>query len=139
MAIVARKLGILNVTIAPILMSKAKSNFLEYIPGIIAYFSGAYLCTASRVFVWKIASHWSKIWVANAEQGDSQILALSFTITLLIVFGFSVFIWSIANHINYKSTERSFVANAFAGIGIAYAVSQDAWLNEVAARMTYAS
>ena len=120
-------------------MSKAKSNLLEYIPGIIAYFSGAYLCTASRVFVWKIASHWSKIWVANAEQGDSQILALSFTITLLIVFGFSVFIWSIANHINYKSTERSFVANAFAGIGIAYAVSQDAWLNEVAARMTYAS
>ena len=120
-------------------MSKSKSNFLEYIPGIIAYFSGAYLCTASRVFVWKIASHWSKIWVANAEQGDSQILALSFTITLLIVFGFSVFIWSIANHINYKSTERSFVANAFAGIGIAYAVSQDAWLNEVAANLTYAS
>ena len=120
-------------------MSKSKSNFLEYIPGIIAYFSGAYLCTASRVFIWKIASHWSKIWVANADQADSQILAMTFTITLLIVFGLSVFIWSIANHINYKSTEKSFVANAFAGIGIAYAVSQDAWLNEVAANLTYAS
>jgi hypothetical protein len=50
-----------------------------------------------------------------------------------------VFIWSIANHINYKSTEKSFVANAFAGIAIALAVSQDAWLNEVAASVTYAS
>ena len=120
-------------------MSKPNSNSAECIPGIIAYFSGAYLCTASRVFVWKVAAHWSKIWVADANQGDSQILALSFTITLLIVFSFSVFIWSIANHINYKFTEKSFVANAFAGIGIAYAVSQDAWLNEVAASVTYAS
>ena len=117
----------------------SKPSLLEYIPGIIAYFSGAYICAASRVFVWTIASHWSKIWVADASQGDSQILALTFTITLLIVFGFSVFIWSIANHINYKSTEKSFVANAFAGIAISLAVSQDAWLNEVAARMTYAS
>ena len=112
---------------------------MECIPGIIAYFVGGYLCCASRVFVWKIASHWSKIWVADASQGDSQILSLTFVITLLIVFGFSVFIWSIANHINYRSTEKSFLANASAGFAIATAIGQDAWLNEIAASVTYAS
>jgi hypothetical protein len=66
-------------------MSTKPTNFLECIPGILAYSIGAYICTASRVFIWKIASHWSKIWVANANQGDSQILALTFVITLLLV------------------------------------------------------
>jgi hypothetical protein len=112
---------------------------MEYIPGIIAYFAGAYLCMTSRVFIWKIAAHWSKIWVADASQADSQILSLTVVITLLIVFGVSVFIWSIANHINYQSTEKSFLANASAGSAIALAIGQDAWLNELATSMTYAS
>jgi hypothetical protein len=112
---------------------------MEYIAGIIAYFIGGYICTASRVFVWKIASHWSTIWVADASQGDSQILSLTFIITLLIVFGLSIFVWSIANHINYKFTEKGFLANGAAGIAIAIAISQDAWLNEIAAKVTYAS
>jgi hypothetical protein len=120
-------------------MSKPNTSVLEYIPGIFAYSIGAYICTASRVFIWKIASHWSKIWVANANQGDSQILALTFVITLLLVFGISVFIWSIASHINYKSTEKSFLANGSAGIAIALAISQDDWLNQIAASTTYAS
>jgi hypothetical protein len=120
-------------------MSTKPTNFLECIPGILAYSIGAYICTASRVFIWKIASHWSKIWVANANQGDSQILALTFVLTLLLVFGISIFVWSIASHINYKFTEKSFLANGSAGIAIALAVSQDAWLNEVAASVTYAS
>jgi hypothetical protein len=120
-------------------MSKQNTNFLEYIPGILAYSIGAYICTASRVFIWKIASHWSKIWVGDANQGDTQILALSCVITLLLVFGLSVFIWSIASHINYKSTEKSFFANGSAGMAIALAVGQDAWLNEIAASVTYAS
>jgi hypothetical protein len=111
---------------------------MEYLPGITAYFVSAYMCCASRVFVWKISSHWSKIWVADANQGDSQILALTFVMTLLIVFGISVFVWSIASHINYKFTEKGFLANAFAGIAIALAVAQDAWLNEIAGQLTYA-
>jgi hypothetical protein len=112
---------------------------MELIPGSIAYFIGAYLCCVSRVFVWRIAVHWSKIWVADASQADSQILSLSVVITGLIVFGISVFIWSIANHINYKFTEKGFVATVFAGIAIALAVSQNDWLDEIAAKMTYAS
>jgi hypothetical protein len=120
-------------------MSKQNTNFLEYIPGILAYSIGAYICTASRVFIWKIASHWSKIWVGDANQGDTQILALTFVITLLLVFGLSVFIWSIASHINYKCTEKSLFANGSAGMAIALAVGQDAWLNEIAASVTYAS
>jgi hypothetical protein len=116
----------------------SKSQSIECIPGIIAYSVGAYICTASRVFVWKIASHWSKIWVADASQGDSQILSLTFVITLLIVGGLSVFVWSVANHINYKFTEKSFVANASAGIAVAIAIGQDAWLNQIAASVTYA-
>ena len=112
---------------------------MEYIPGVIAYFTGGYICCVSRVFVWTIASHWSKIWVADANQGDSQILALTFVVTLLIVFGIAVFVWSIASHINYKFTEQGFLANAFAGIAIALAVGQDAWLNEIAGQLTYAN
>ncbi|AFY94196.1 hypothetical protein [Chamaesiphon minutus] len=112
---------------------------MELIPGIIAYFIGAYMCCVSRVFVWRIASHWSKIWVADASQADSQILSLSVVITGLIVFGISVFIWSIANHINYKFTEKGFVATGAAGLAIALAVSQNDWLDEIAAKMTYAS
>ena len=112
---------------------------MQYIPGVIAYFIGAYMCCASRVFVWTIANHWAKIWVADASQADSQVLSLTFILTLMIVFGICVFIWSIANHINYKFTERGFIANAAAGIAIALAVGQNDWLTELAAKMTYAS
>jgi hypothetical protein len=112
---------------------------MELIPGIIAYFIGAYMCCVSRAFVWRIASHWSKIWVADASQADSQVLSLSVVITLLIVFGISVFIWSIVNHINYKFTEKGFLANGSAGLAIALAVSQNDWLNEIAGQMTYTS
>jgi hypothetical protein len=112
---------------------------MELIPGIIAYFTGAYICCVSRVFIWKIASHWSKIWVADASQADSQILSLSVVITVLLVFGVAVFIWSIANHINYKFTEKGFLANGSAGLAIAIAIGQNDWLNEIAGQMTYAS
>jgi hypothetical protein len=112
---------------------------MEYIPGVIAYFTGAYLCCVSRVFVWTIASHWTKIWVADASQADSQILSLTVVLTLLIVFGIAVFTWSIANHINYKFTEKGFIANMSAGIAIAIAVSQNDWLTGIAKGMTYAS
>jgi hypothetical protein len=113
---------------------------MEYIPGIIAYFIGAYTCCASRVFVWTIASHWSKILVADASQAESQVLSLTVIITLLIVLGISVFVWSIANHINFKFTEKGFLANGAAGIAIAMAVSQNDWLTELAkTTTTYAS
>jgi hypothetical protein len=112
---------------------------MEYIPGIIAYFIGGYLCCASKVFIWKIASHWSTVWVADASQADSQILSLTFIVTLLLVFGLAVFIWSIANHVNYKFTEKGFFANAAAGLSIALALGQNDWLNEIAAKLTYAS
>jgi hypothetical protein len=112
---------------------------MELIPGIIAYFTGAYICCISRVFIWKIASHWSKIWVADASQSDSMILSLTVVITLLIVFGIAVFMWSLANHINYKFTEKGFLANSSAGLAIALAIGQNDWLNEIAAQMTYAS
>jgi hypothetical protein len=111
---------------------------MEYIPGVISYFIGGFLVWTSKTFVWKIANHWAKIWVADASQADSQILSLTFVITGLIVFGFAVFIWSIANHINYKNTEKGFIANLAGGMGIAMAVGQDAWLNEIASKMTYA-
>jgi hypothetical protein len=112
---------------------------MVYLPGIIAYFIGAYLCCASRVFVWTIASHWSKIWVADASQADSQILSLTFIITLLLVAAFAVFVWSIVNHINYKFTEKGLLANGSAGIAIAVAVGQNGWLTELAKSLTYAS
>jgi hypothetical protein len=112
---------------------------MELIPGAIAYFIGAYLCCASRVFVWKIADRWATIWVADASQAGSQILSLTVVITLLIVFGIAVFIWSIVNHINYKFTEKGLLANGCAGLAIALAIGQDGWLNEVATKMTYAN
>ncbi len=112
---------------------------MEYIPGVIAYFTGGYICCVSRVFVWTIASHWSKIWVADASQADSQILSMTFVLTLLIVFGIAILIWSIANHINYKFTEKGFIANAAAGIAIAIAIGQNDWLTEIAKQLTYAS
>ncbi|WP_310430108.1 hypothetical protein [Chamaesiphon sp. VAR_48_metabat_135_sub] len=112
---------------------------MEYIPGVIAYFIGGYLCCVSRVFVWLIASHWAKIWVADASQADSQILSLAVVLTLLIVFGIAVFVWSIANHVNYKFTEKGFLANGAAGLAIALAISQNDWLTEIATKMTYAS
>ena len=112
---------------------------MELIPGIIAYFVSGYMCCVSRVFIWKIASHWSKIWVADASQADSQILSLSVVITVLLVFGIAVFLWSIANHINYKFTEKGFLANGSAGLAIALAIGQNEWLNEIASKMTYAS
>ncbi len=112
---------------------------MEYIPGIIAYFIGGYICCVSRVFIWTIASHWSKIWVADASQADSQVLSLTVVITLLIVLGFAVFVWSIANHINYKFTEKGFLANGAAAMAVAVAVSQNDWLTELAKSMTYAS
>jgi hypothetical protein len=112
---------------------------MEYLPGIIAYFVSGYICCVSRVFVWTIASHWTKIWVADASQADSQILSLTVVLTLLIVFGIAVFLWSIANHINYKFTEKGFIANGAAGIAIAIAIGQNDWLTEIAKQMTYAS
>ena len=112
---------------------------MELIPGIIAYFIGGYICCVSRVFIWLIASHWAKIWVADASQADSQILSLSVVITLLILSGITLFVWSIANHINYKFTEKGFLANGAAGIAIALAIGQNDWLTEIASKMTYAS
>lgn len=112
---------------------------MEYLPGIIAYFTGAYLCCVSRVLIWTIASHWSKIWVADASQADSQVLSLAVVITLLLVVGFGVLVWSIASHINYKFTEKGFFANGAAGLAIALAVSQNDWLTEIAKSTTYAS
>jgi hypothetical protein len=111
---------------------------MEYIPGVIAYFVSGFLIWASKTFIWKIANHWAKIWVADASQADSQILSLTFVITGLIVFGIAVFFWSIANHINYKHTEKSFIPNIAGGIGVAAAIGQDSWLNQLATSMTYA-
>jgi hypothetical protein len=112
---------------------------MEYIPGIIAYFIGGFSIWASKVVVWKIANHWSKIWVNDGAQAGSQIVALTFVITGLIVFGFAVFIWSIANHINFKNTEKGFAANMAGGIGIASAISQEMWLNELAMKLPFTS
>jgi hypothetical protein len=112
---------------------------MQYIPGIIAYFIGGYLIWMSKIFIWKVAAHWATIWVGDAAQANSQTLSLTFVITGLLVFGIAVFIWSIANHINYKNTEQGFLANFSGGLGLALAYSQDAWLNEMAANMTYAS
>ncbi|WP_310416487.1 hypothetical protein [Chamaesiphon sp. OTE_8_metabat_110] len=112
---------------------------MELIPGIIAYFIGGYICCVSRVFIWLIASHWAKIWVADASQADSQILSLSIVITVLIMSGIALFVWSIANHINYKFTEKGFLANGAAGMAIALAIGQNDWLTEIASKMTYAS
>jgi hypothetical protein len=111
---------------------------MEYLPGVIAYFVSAYICCASRIFIWKIAAHWSKIWVADASQASSQVLSLTFVLTALILFGIVVVIWSIASYINYRFTEKGFPAMSAAGVAIALAVSQNDWLNEIAAATTYA-
>jgi hypothetical protein len=111
---------------------------MEYIPGVIAYFVSAYICCVSRIFIWKIAAHWSKIWVADASQASSQILSLTAVLTSLILFGICVVIWSMASYINYRFTEKGFIAMSAAGIAIAIAVSQNDWLNQVAAAATYA-
>lgn len=112
---------------------------MEYIPGIAAYFTSGYLVWVSKTFIWKIADHWAKIWVGNAEQASSQILSLTSVITVLLVFGIAVFLWSLASHVNYKNTEKGFMANFSGALGLAIAFGQDSWLNEMAAQMTYAS
>jgi hypothetical protein len=112
---------------------------MQYIPGIIAYFTAGYICCVSRVFIWRIAAHWSRIWVADASQSDSQVLSLTFITTLLLVLGIGVFVWSIANHINFKFTEKGLFANGAAGMAIAIAVGQNSWIDEMAASMTYAN
>lgn len=112
---------------------------MEMIPGVIAYFIGAYVCCATRVFVWKIVNHWAKIWVADGNQAESQILSLTVLVTALIVIGIGILIWSLANYVNYKFTEKGIAANGAAGFAIALAISQDAWLNEIAGKFTYAS
>jgi hypothetical protein len=112
---------------------------MELIPGIIAYFIGGYLCCVSRVFIWTIASHWSKIWVGDASQASSQVLSLTVVITLLIVAGFGLLVWSLVSHVNYKFTEKGFLANGAAGIAIALAISQNDWLTEIAKSTTYAN
>ena len=112
---------------------------MELVPGIIAYFIGGYICCVSRVFIWTIAAHWAKIWVADASQADSQVLSLTVVLTVLIVFGIGVVVWSISSYINYKFTEKGFIANGAAGIAIALAISQNDWLTEVAKSLTYAT
>ncbi len=118
---------------------------VEYLPGIIAYFCGGFLIWASKVFIWKIANHWSKIWVADywkniadydASQANAQTLSLSVMVTAFIVFGIAVAIWSVANHINYKNTERGIAASFAGGIGIATGVGAQMWLNEIATKWT---
>jgi hypothetical protein len=112
---------------------------MEYIPGIIAYFIGGFSIWTSKVFIWKIADHWSRVWVGDASQADSQILSLTFVITGLIVFGIAIVVWSLVNYINYKNTEKGFAANLAGGMGIAIAIGQDSWLSEIATKLTYAS
>ena len=112
---------------------------MEYIPGIIAYFTSGYLVWVSKTFIWKIADHWAKIWVGNAALANSQTLSLTTVITVLLVFGIAVFLWSLASHINYKNTEQGFMANFSGALGLAIAYGQDSWLNEMAAQITYAS
>lgn len=118
---------------------------IEYIPGIIAYFVGGFLIWTAKVFVWKISSHWSKFWVGDywktvaeydVSQADAQILSLSVIITVLIMFGISILIWSIANYINCKNTEQGFPANFAGGIGIATAIGSNLWLNDLATKLT---
>jgi hypothetical protein len=112
---------------------------MELLPGILAYSIGAYICCVSRVFIWTVAVHWSKIWVGTASQGDSMILALTVVITLLLLFGVCLLVWSIASHINYKFTEKGLWANGAAGVAIATGISQSDWLTEIAKSLTYAS
>ncbi len=108
---------------------------MQYIPGIIAYFCGGFSTWAMKILVWKIANHWSKIWVGDISQAQSQVLSLTVVITGLIIFGFAVFVYSICSHINYKNTEKGFVANVAGAIGISIAIGQEIWLNELFASL----
>jgi hypothetical protein len=112
---------------------------MELLPGVIAYSIGAYVCCVSRVFIWTVAAHWAKIWVGDASQSQSMVLSMTVIITLLLVFGLCILVWSIASHINYKFTEKGFLANGAAGIAIAIGISQNDWLTEIAKSLTYAS
>ncbi len=112
---------------------------MEIIPGIIAYFCGGFSIWSMKILVWKIANHWSKIWVGDIVQADSQVISLTVVITGLIIFGFAVFVYSICNHINYKNTEKGFAANVAGGIGISMAIGQEMWLNEIFAALPYTS
>ncbi len=118
---------------------------MEYLPGAVAYFFGGFIIWASKTLIWKIATHWSKIWVAeywskqpafDVSQSDAQVTVLTVVITGAIVFGLAVVVWSIANYINCKNTQQGFIANLAGGLGIATAFGQDLWLREVATSLT---
>jgi hypothetical protein len=112
---------------------------MEYIPGVIAYFMGGFSIWATKILVWRIANHWSKIWVGDIVQAESQVISLTVVITSLIIFGFAVFIFSICNHINYKNTEKGFAANVAGGIGFAAAIGQELWLNDIVSNLPFTS
>jgi hypothetical protein len=110
---------------------------MNYIPGIIAYFVWGYSCWVIKIFVFKIASHWAKVWVGDVPQADSQILAISFSTTGLIVGAAAIFLFSIANHINFKFSEKSLLALGGAAFGFTLAVGADGMLNDLASKLTY--
>jgi hypothetical protein len=110
---------------------------MEYVPGVIAYFMGGFSIWATKILVWRIANHWSKIWVGDIVQAESQVISLTVVITSLIIFGFAVFIFSICNHINYQNTEKGFVANVAGGIGFAAAIGQELWLNDLVSNLPF--
>lgn len=112
---------------------------MQYVPGIIAYFVGAFSICSVRLLVWRIAHHWAKILVNDAAQAGSQIVSLASVVTALVTFGFIILVWSIASHINYKYTEQGFFANGAAGLAIAYAFSQDDYLNSVISQLPHTS
>ena len=112
---------------------------MEYIPGIIAYFVGAFSVCFVRLLSWRVAHHWSVIIVNNAAQANSQIVSLASVVTALVTFGFLILVWSISSHINYKYTEQGFFANGAAGLAIAYAFSQDDELNGLISQLPYTS
>lgn len=118
---------------------------MEYLPGVLAYLFGGFSLLAIKTFIWKIANHWSKIWVADywaktkdfdVSQSNAQTLSLSVILTAFILAGIALVIWSIANYINCKNTENGFPANVAGGIGIVTALGQDSWLNEIATSIT---
>jgi hypothetical protein len=112
---------------------------MNYIPGILAYFAWGYSCWVIKIFTYKISSHWAKVWVGDAPQADSQIMALSYSTTALITVGVGVLLFSIANHINYKFTPKSVFAMGGAAAGFAIAVGADEMLNNLASKLTYAN
>jgi hypothetical protein len=110
---------------------------MNYIPGIIAYFLWAYSCWVIKIFVFKIASHWAKIWVGDAPQADSQIMAISFSTTGLIVGAVTIFLFTIANHINFKFCEKSVMAIGGAACGLMLAVGATGAIDNLASKLTY--